>query len=145
VITHGNGPQVGLFALESATDPVLTRPYPLDVLVAQTQGMIGYWFCKACRTPCLAARSPASSPRRWSRSRTWPSPTRPSSSAPAIQKRKPAASPPSEAELTGGIAAIGSLRDVDAILAGKAGTIVTPSGTYSDPEGRRPSGRQPRP
>jgi carbamate kinase len=44
VITHGNGPQVGLLALESATDPVLTRPYPLDVLVAQTQGMIGYWF-----------------------------------------------------------------------------------------------------
>jgi carbamate kinase len=31
-------------------------------------------------------------------------------------------------ELTGGTAAIGSLRDVDAILAGKAGTIVTPSG-----------------
>lgn len=33
-------------------------------------------------------------------------------------------------ELTGGTAAIGSLRDVDAILTGKAGTIVTPSGTY---------------
>jgi carbamate kinase len=30
-------------------------------------------------------------------------------------------------ELTGGTAAIGSLRDVDAILAGKSGTIVTPS------------------
>jgi carbamate kinase len=36
-------------------------------------------------------------------------------------------------ELTGGTAAIGSLRDVDAILAGKAGTIVTPSGTYLRP------------
>jgi carbamate kinase len=33
-------------------------------------------------------------------------------------------------ELTGGTAAIGSLCDVDAILTGKAGTIVTPSGTY---------------
>jgi carbamate kinase len=33
-------------------------------------------------------------------------------------------------ELTGGTAAIGSLRDTDAILTGKAGTIVTPSGTY---------------
>ena len=33
-------------------------------------------------------------------------------------------------ELTGGTAAIGSLRDVDVILTGKAGTIVTPSGTY---------------
>jgi hypothetical protein len=39
------------------------------------------------------------------------------------------ASSPRFVELTGGTAAIGSLRDVDAILAGKAGTIVTPSGT----------------
>ena len=33
-------------------------------------------------------------------------------------------------ELTGGTAAIGALRDAEAILTGKAGTIVTPSGTY---------------
>jgi carbamate kinase len=33
-------------------------------------------------------------------------------------------------ELTGGTAAIGALHDVDDILTGKAGTIVTPSGTY---------------
>ncbi|HET6915391.1 MAG TPA: carbamate kinase [Acidimicrobiales bacterium] len=44
ILTHGNGPQVGLLALESAKDPALTRPYPLDVLSAQTQGMIGYWL-----------------------------------------------------------------------------------------------------
>lgn len=44
IVTHGNGPQVGLLALESATDPALARPYPLDVLGAQTQGMIGYWL-----------------------------------------------------------------------------------------------------
>ena len=44
VVTHGNGPQVGLLALESAADPALARPYPLDVLGAQTQGMIGYWL-----------------------------------------------------------------------------------------------------
>jgi carbamate kinase len=42
VVTHGNGPQVGLLALESAQDPSLTRPYPFDILGAQTQGMIGY-------------------------------------------------------------------------------------------------------
>ena len=42
VVTHGNGPQVGLLANESAADPVLPHPYPLDVLGAQTQGMIGY-------------------------------------------------------------------------------------------------------
>jgi carbamate kinase len=44
VVTHGNGPQVGLLARESAADPALARPYPLDVLGAQTQGMIGYWL-----------------------------------------------------------------------------------------------------
>jgi carbamate kinase len=47
VITHGNGPQVGLLALESAADPALERPYPFDVLGAQTQGMIGYWLLQA--------------------------------------------------------------------------------------------------
>ncbi|MEV4010205.1 carbamate kinase [Nonomuraea angiospora] len=47
VITHGNGPQVGLLAVESAADPSLTRPYPFDTLGAQTQGMIGYWIQQA--------------------------------------------------------------------------------------------------
>ena len=47
VITHGNGPQVGLLALESATDPALPHPYPFDVLGAQTQGMIGYFLLQA--------------------------------------------------------------------------------------------------
>lgn len=47
VITHGNGPQVGVLALESARDPALSHPYPFDVLVAQTQGMIGYWLVQA--------------------------------------------------------------------------------------------------
>ncbi|MFJ3306673.1 carbamate kinase [Streptomyces sp. NPDC086549] len=41
VITHGNGPQIGLLAVESAADPALTAPYPLDLLGAQTEGMIG--------------------------------------------------------------------------------------------------------
>lgn len=43
VITHGNGPQVGVLAMESAADPTLTRPFPLDHLGAETQGLIGYW------------------------------------------------------------------------------------------------------
>ena len=47
VITHGNGPQVGLLALESASDPALPYPYPFDVLGAQTQGMIGYFLLQA--------------------------------------------------------------------------------------------------
>ncbi len=47
VLTHGNGPQVGLLANESAADPALPHPYPLDVLGAQTQGMIGYFLLQA--------------------------------------------------------------------------------------------------
>ena len=41
VITHGNGPQVGLLALQGAAYEEVS-PYPLDVLGAQTEGMIGY-------------------------------------------------------------------------------------------------------
>ncbi|HVM13793.1 MAG TPA: carbamate kinase [Egibacteraceae bacterium] len=47
VLTHGNGPQVGVLALQSASDPNLTSPYPFDVLGAQTQGMIGYWLLQS--------------------------------------------------------------------------------------------------
>ena len=41
VITHGNGPQVGLLALQAAAYEE-GRPYPLDVLGAESEGMIGY-------------------------------------------------------------------------------------------------------
>jgi len=41
VVTHGNGPQVGLLVLMSESYPG-TEPYPLDVLDAQTEGQIGY-------------------------------------------------------------------------------------------------------
>lgn len=41
VITHGNGPQVGLLALQSAAYSAV-EGYPLDVLGAESQGMIGY-------------------------------------------------------------------------------------------------------
>lgn len=44
VLTHGNGPQVGVLALESAADTRLSQPYPFDTLGAETQGMIGYWL-----------------------------------------------------------------------------------------------------
>ena len=41
VLTHGNGPQVGLLALQNAAYPSVA-PYPLDVLDAETEGMVGY-------------------------------------------------------------------------------------------------------
>ncbi|MFD1542736.1 carbamate kinase [Nonomuraea guangzhouensis] len=47
LIVHGNGPQVGLLAEESERDPTLDRGYPLDTLVAETQGMIGYWLARS--------------------------------------------------------------------------------------------------
>lgn len=41
IITHGNGPQVGLLALQSLAGPGGTQQ-PLDVLGAQSEGMLGY-------------------------------------------------------------------------------------------------------
>ncbi|HCL64827.1 MAG TPA: carbamate kinase [Rhizobium sp.] len=41
VVTHGNGPQVGLLALQGAAYKP-DEAYPLDVLGAETEGMIGY-------------------------------------------------------------------------------------------------------
>lgn len=41
VLSHGNGPQVGLLALQGAAYKEVDT-YPLDVLGAQTEGMIGY-------------------------------------------------------------------------------------------------------
>ena len=261
VVTHGNGPQVGLLARESAADLALARPYPLDVLGAQTQGMIGYWLLQGFQNAVpgreiasvitqtlVSAADPAfadpakfvgpvypeAEARRIAAERGWtvkadgdlwrrvvasPIPLRVvetrlirqlldadvvvicagGGGAPVVRNRlgelegteavvdkdltaallaealdadllvvltdvasvetgygTPAARPIHRAtpadlralrfpagsmgpeveaacrfvELTGGTAAIGSLRDVDAILTGKAGTIVTPSGTY---------------
>ncbi len=44
VITHGNGPQVGLLALQAAAYASTSDvpAYPLDVLGAETEGMVGY-------------------------------------------------------------------------------------------------------
>lgn len=41
VLSHGNGPQVGLLALQAAAYKDV-EAYPLDILGAQTEGMIGY-------------------------------------------------------------------------------------------------------
>lgn len=41
IVTHGNGPQIGLLALQAAATPN-SSAYPLDILGAETEGMIGY-------------------------------------------------------------------------------------------------------
>lgn len=49
VIVHGNGPQVGLLSLQAESYQE-AEPYPLDVLDAGTQGMIGYLIQQALRS-----------------------------------------------------------------------------------------------
>ena len=41
IITHGNGPQVGLLSLQASAYKKISA-YPFDVLNAESQGMIGY-------------------------------------------------------------------------------------------------------
>ncbi len=41
IVAHGNGPQVGLMALQAASFAP-GNPWPLDILGAETEGMIGY-------------------------------------------------------------------------------------------------------
>ena len=41
VVTHGNGPQVGLLALQAAAYSDVA-PYPLDMLGAESEGLVGY-------------------------------------------------------------------------------------------------------
>ena len=47
VLTHGNGPQVGYLAIEADAARDLVPPPPLDVLVAELQGQIGYLLAQA--------------------------------------------------------------------------------------------------
>lgn len=47
-LVHGNGPQVGLLALEAEAYRGVP-PYPLDLLGAESQGMIGYVIAQALR------------------------------------------------------------------------------------------------
>ena len=49
VVVHGNGPQVGLLSLQ-AEAYAGAEPYPLDVLDAGTQGMIGYLIQQELRS-----------------------------------------------------------------------------------------------
>ncbi len=49
VVVHGNGPQVGLLSLQSESYQA-AEPYPLDVLDAGTQGLIGYLIQQELRS-----------------------------------------------------------------------------------------------
>ena len=93
VISHGNGPQVGLLALQGAAYEEV-ETYPLDVLGAQTEGMIGYLieqelgnllpFEKPLATILTMVEVDPDDPA---------SPTRRSSSARSTRARRPSSSP----------------------------------------------------
>lgn len=54
ILTHGNGPQVGLLSLMNDAYKKVA-PYPLDALGAQTQGMIGFMFEQELRN-CMPGK-----------------------------------------------------------------------------------------
>ncbi|EOS7898102.1 carbamate kinase [Enterococcus hirae] len=55
MITHGNGPQVGNLLLQHATADSEKNPaFPLDSLVAMTQGSIDFWMQNALREALIA-------------------------------------------------------------------------------------------
>lgn len=55
ILTHGNGPQVGLLAIQSASTP--ETPTTLDVLDAESAGMIGYLIAQGLRNILPAGRT----------------------------------------------------------------------------------------
>lgn len=57
VVTHGNGPQVGLLALQALAFSSVAA-YPLDILGAESEGMIGYMIEQELRN-CLTGRDVA--------------------------------------------------------------------------------------
>ena len=93
VVGHGNGPQVGLLALQGAAYAKV-ETYPLDVLGAETEGMIGYMIEQE-----LGNLLPFERPFATLLTMIEVDPddpafqTRPSSSGRSTRKRKPTASP----------------------------------------------------
>jgi len=75
IITYGNGPQVGLLALQSQAYTEV-QPYPLDVLGAESEGMIGYMIAQELddlfnhEKPCVTLLTQVESARSLRRSIT---------------------------------------------------------------------------
>ncbi len=135
VVTHGNGPQVGVLAAESSEDPRLSEPYPFDTLVAQTQGMIGHWLVQGLqevlphhnvvaltgRTEVRADDPAFSEPTKFIGEVMTPE------QAAALSAAKGWVFAACQfVEMTRGRAAIGSLSEVEDIVAGRAGTTILP-------------------
>jgi len=86
VLTHGNGPQIGLLALQAAAFKDSER-YSLDVLGAETDGMIGFLIEQELSNALAASRTVATLLTRvkWTGT-TPPSIAPPSRSVPSIHR-----------------------------------------------------------
>jgi len=58
ILTHGNGPQAGAELLQAELAAAEVTPEPLDVVVAETQGSIGYVLAQALDTALAEAQLP---------------------------------------------------------------------------------------
>lgn len=56
LVTHGNGPQIGMLALQAAAGPKDGASYPFDILGAESDGMIGYMIEQELRN-CLSGKA----------------------------------------------------------------------------------------
>jgi carbamate kinase len=56
ILTHGNGPQAGAELLQAELAAAEVTPEPLDVVVAETQGSIGYVLAQALDTALAEAQ-----------------------------------------------------------------------------------------
>ena len=56
VLGHGNGPQVGLIALQNEAFAASVEAYPFDILGAESQAMVGYLFARELRNAVPGAR-----------------------------------------------------------------------------------------
>jgi carbamate kinase len=114
LITHGNGPQAGVLAVESAGDPALSHPYPFDSVPLRRARRADPGNDRVPAGPGAEHRHPRAPAQL--RARPFPA----GSMAPKV------AADCRVTETTGRPAVIGRLDDAAALLDGTAGTIVTP-------------------
>ena len=127
VVTHGNGPQVGLLALQGEAY-VAAKPDPLDVLGAETEAERGWTVAPDGQywrrvVPATAVEAGFGTPSARALSDADVEELRELSFAPGSMGPKVEAGC-RFAERTGGLAGIGALADAAAILRGERGTRI---------------------
>ena len=133
VLSHGNGPQVGLLALQAAAYAEV-EPYPLDVLGAQSEGMIGYVMEQELGNVLPQEVPPPPSSPWWRSIRGIQRSEIPRSlSDPFTPRSRPPGWPPREAghsARTGVLAASGSVAAATAHLRDSANSLAVRAGCH---------------